>query len=506
MPKSNGQAQRELKRTDLTFDAMRKYVRQRERMAPMAFVGRDDILADLMDAVEATATEDDPKGMTRVVQGVPGAGKTAICGEFISRNQNQEISWLDNDGRKQKAALFCVNLDPEELNVPPLTFVQGLHEKWVDHCRSLESGMMQAGRAHLGRMSDIVRLWLKRSTEHESAAKTKALTEHSSLSTCIGAYSHDYWGKSKMVIALCIDEAQDILATDRTKATLRVLHNRTHPARIVPLLFGLPNTLDHVSDRQHGLGLSRLNVGCAHDIYLLEPGQAREIVDGTFGKMALGWEHPGWSGYLRSRGFSPIQWDDWRSQIADAIAEGSSDFPQHVTLGLHAACQALIERRETLSPDGLDDLLKDVRAKHQQWKTAYYQQRLDSIIQYGAAFGAICRKAAESPVGGITHADAKRAIAVGSSADDEPLDSAQASAILKQALGAGVLKQLRNGRIAPPAIPSMSSYLEDILQDALDMNEKPAARACQAIDLPAPPMETPAPPSEDAEGSRWLCP
>ena len=491
MPKSKRQAQPEQERADRTFDAMRHYVEQHERDAPMAFVGRTGILNDLMSAVESTSRG--AKGMTRVVQGVPGAGKTAVCDEFISRNQNKDISWVDKDGRKHESALFCLNLDPEDLNTPPLTFVQGLHEQWVDHCRNLEASMAKAGRAHLSRMSDIARLWLKRSTEHESAVKIKALTEHSSLSTCIGAYSHDYWGKSKLAIALCIDEAQDLLVTDRTKATLRILHNRTHPANITPLLFGLPNTLNQVSDRLHGLGLSRLNVKCVHDIYLLEPGEAREIVDGTFDKLELNWENPDWSGHLRSRGFKRFEWDDWRSQIADAIAEGSSDFPQHVTLGLHAACQALIERRETLDPDDLGDMLEDVRAKHQQRKTSYYQQRLDSIIHYGAAFGAICRKAAESPVEGVTHAEAKRAIAVGSSADDEPLDSAQANAVLKQALGTGVLKQLQNGRLTPPAIPSMTSYLDDILQNALDLNERHAARACQAIGLSMPPTETPAP-------------
>ena len=491
MSKSKRQAQPEQERTDRRFDAMRHYVEQHERDAPMAFVGRTGILNDLMSAVESTSRG--TKGMTRVVQGVPGAGKTAVCDEFIRRNQNKEISWADKDGRKQESALFCVNLDPEDLNAPPLTFVQGLHEQWVDHCRSLEAGMAKAGRAHLGRMSDIVRLWLKRSTEHESAAKIKALTEHSSLSTCIGAYSHDYWGKSKLAIALCIDEAQDLLVTDRTKATLRILHNRTHPANITPLLFGLPNTLNHVSDRLHGLGLSRLNVECVHDIYLLEPGQAREIVDGTFDKLELDWENPDWSGHLCSRGFKPFEWDDWRSQIADAIAEGSSDFPQHVTLGLHAACQALIERRETLDPADLDDLLKDVRAKHQQRKTSYYQQRLDSIIQYGAAFGAICRKAAESPDGGIAHADAKRAIAAVSSANDEPLEGAQANAILKQALEKGILRQMRDSDIGPSPIPSMSAHLETLLQQALDKGRSHAVRSCQAIGLSMPPTETPAP-------------
>ena len=494
MTKSHRQAGLKQARTDQTFDDMQHYVDLHERSAPMAFVGRDEVLADLMSAVKTTVVAENAKGMTRVVQGVPGAGKTAICDEFIRRRQSEEIAWFDKDGGKHRVAVFCVDLSPAALNAPPLTFVQGIHEKWLRHCRSLEAGLKQAGRAHLSRLSDIVRLWLRRSTEHESVEKTGALTERSSLDACVGAYCHDYWGED-MVIALCVDEAQNCPGTDYAKAILGGLHNREHPARIAPLLFGLPNTLDHVSDQEKGLGLSRLNDDAIHDICLLEPGQAREIADGTFDKLGLAWSNPGWSGHLSSRGFGPHEWDDWRNGIAVAIAEGSSDFPQHVTLGLRAACQALIDRRETLAPTGLDDMLKGIRAKHQQRKTSYYQRRLSSVIQYGAAFGAICRKAAGSPHGSVAEEEAAAAIEAAAQAKGRPQVADQADAMLKQALGKGVLRQLQNGRIAPPAIPSMAAYLDGFLQDALDMEEKPALRACQAIGLPAPPTETPAPAS-----------
>ena len=498
MTKSNRQAPLKRERTDQTFNAMQHYVDLHERSAPMAFVGRDEVLADLMSAVKTTAANEDAEGMTRVVQGVPGAGKTSVCREFIRRHQNEEILWVDQAGGKHRAAVFCVDLSPGALNAPPLTFVQGIHEKWLRHCRSLEAGVKQAGRAHLSRLSDIVRLWLRRNTEHESVEKTSALTERSSLDACIGAYCHDYWGED-MVIALCIDEAQNCPGTTHAKAIMGGLHNRDHPARIAPLLFGLPNTLDHVSDQEKGLGLSRLNDDVIHDICLLEPGQPREIVVGTFDRLGLEWSNPGWSGHLRSLGFSPIQWDDWRNRVADAIAEGSSDFPQHVTLGLRAACQALIDRRETLAPTGLDAMLKDIRTTHHQRKTSYYQRRLSSVIQYGAAFGAICRKAAESPDAGVTHADAKRAIAAGSSADDESLDNAQTNAILKQALGKGILRQMQDGEVGPPPIPSMSTHLELVLQRALDRGRSHALRACQAIGLSAPPMQAPTHQDEDGD-------
>ena len=498
-PTSRRQAQCWQEKTDRVFDAMRKYVRQRERMAPMAFVGRDGILKDLMDAVDTTASENDPQGMTRIVQGVPGAGKTALCNEFIHKHQSQKIPWLDKEGRQHQAALFCVNLPPADINVPPLTFVQGLHERWVDHCRSLEAGVTKASRAHLNRLADIARLWLKISTEHESVEKSKALTKDSPLGDCISAYSHDYWGKSKMVVAVCIDEAQDLPVTDRAKAALSAMHNGTHPAKIVPLLFGLPNTLTHVSDQEHGMGLSRLNEAFVHDICLLDPGQARQIIDGTFDSLGLQWENTDWSGYLRRREFEMRHWGAWRSKIADAIVDGACDFPQHVTLGLHTACEALIERRRTLAPQGLDDLVKDVRAKHQQRKTAYYQQRLDSIIQYGAAFGAICKQALGRSYGSVGDDEAMAAIESAAQARGRPLTADQSEAILKQALDKGILRKMRDGDIGPPAIPSMSTHLEMLLQSALDKGRSHAVRACQAIGLSTSPMETPAPLGEYAD-------
>ena len=306
MTKSHRQAGLKQARTDQTFDDMQHYVDLHERSAPMAFVGRDEVLNDLMSAVKTTAANENAKGMTRVVQGVPGAGKTSVCREFIRRHQSEEIAWFDKDGGKHRAAMFCVDLSPAALNAPPLTFVQGIHEKWLRHCRSLEAGLKQAGRAHLSRLSDILRLWLRRSTEHESLEKTGALTENSSLDACIGAYCHDYWGED-LVIALCIDEAQNCPGTDYAKAILGGLHNRDHPARIAPLLFGLPNTLDHVSDQERGLGLSRLNVDCIHDICLLEPGQACEIVDGTFDKLGLAWSNSGWSGAPEQPRLRPVR-------------------------------------------------------------------------------------------------------------------------------------------------------------------------------------------------------
>ena len=466
--------------TDLVFRAMQHCVDHHERTAPVAFVGRDEVMDSLLSAVQTTAAFQKAKGMTRVVHGVPGAGKTAICDEFVRRYQNERIALLGADGGEKEASVFCVVLAPDDLDSPPITFAQAIHEAWRKNRLSLGTGLGNAALGHLDKAADLTRSALNRSTEHETVERVGALTEHSGLSTCLGAYCDDYWG-DEIVIALCIDEVQNCPATDRAKAILGGLHNRTHPARIVPLLFGLPNATDHLDD----LGLSRLNVGCVHEICLLEPGQSREIVDGTFAKLGLEWSNPGWGAYLGKRGFSPVQWNDWRSRIAGTLAEGSSDFPQHVTLGLSAAFQELIDRRKTLSPNGLDELIQNIRAKHQERKEIYYHRRIRSIIEHGPAIGAICRKASRSPHGSLSQVEARQSISAGSAADGQRLTREEASKVLQTALEKGILGKLENGRITPPAIPSMTTYLDGLLQEAIDLEDRLAMQACQSIGLSA---------------------
>lgn len=118
MTTSNRQARLKQDRVDQTYKGMRHYISLHERSAPMAFVGRDDVLADLMSAVQTTAATEDAEGMTRLVQGVPGAGKTSVCREFIRRHQNEEMVWTDENGHENKVAVFCVSLDPDALNAP----------------------------------------------------------------------------------------------------------------------------------------------------------------------------------------------------------------------------------------------------------------------------------------------------------------------------------------------------------------------------------------------------
>ena len=60
--------------------ALRAYDRRRDRATPPVFVGRQRELAFLRDTVAAARSG--AEGVTAVVQGVPGAGKSALCKRF----------------------------------------------------------------------------------------------------------------------------------------------------------------------------------------------------------------------------------------------------------------------------------------------------------------------------------------------------------------------------------------------------------------------------------------
>ena len=57
--------------------------------------------------------------MTRIVQGVPGAGKSSLCDEFLASVQGQRIG----DRR-----VLCAKLHPSDLDLPPLSLVAKLTE------------------------------------------------------------------------------------------------------------------------------------------------------------------------------------------------------------------------------------------------------------------------------------------------------------------------------------------------------------------------------------------
>ena len=455
------------------FSKMERFIDDGERTAPLAFVGRETVLSDLMRGVARAGEGRAKSGMTRVVEGIPGSGKTSIIKKFIDRHQGEEI--LAEGGERLR--LFAIEMPGASLDTTPLQFARMLSEEWKDYCREGMAGKKEEARKHMLEIADLGRVTMQRDTETEVLTRMRGLTDRSNMASCLNAYLGD-----DIIVAVCIDEAQEIPATRDAKNILQTLHLATHKGRCAAFCFGLHGTIDKLAE----LGLSRINRKFKHKVELLEPGQSRQVAVGSFDQLGLSWKNAEWRKYAASRGFTAHTWGRVREKLEDVVAEGSSDFPQHITLGIASVCEELLKRRSTLTPGQTSEVLRSARENHGKAKTDYYQERLSGLESHGASFGAICRAAGESPSKSITSSDAIEAISAGCSKRKTPLTEEQSEEILERALRKGCLARTEKGRISVPKIPSITTFLEEFLQEDLDLDAPHAIRAVKALAPPAP--------------------
>ena len=132
---------------DAVFERMRLYANALERTSPPVFVGRKDELDTLRAAVELVAG-DNPRGITHIVQGVPGAGKSSLCEEFLGAMQGTDVA-----GK----VVLCAKMDPGVLDVPPLRLVAAVTEELRRTHAQLAGmrGLFTAGRRHAGLVFDV---------------------------------------------------------------------------------------------------------------------------------------------------------------------------------------------------------------------------------------------------------------------------------------------------------------------------------------------------------------
>ena len=456
------------------FERMRLYANALERTSPPVFVGRKDELDTLRAAVELVAG-DNPRGMTHIVQGVPGAGKSSLCEEFLGAMQGTDLA-----GK----VVLCAKLDPSVLDVPPLRLVAAMTEELRRTHAQLAGmrGLVTAGRRHAGLVFDVAGQLIFKTGEHRLNAQAHGLTDESPLTTCINAHADHMWPDNAAIV-LAFDEMQECLVTDRTKAALRVLNERLHNARILVTCFGLHNTETFMSE---DLRLSRIPADAVMDIGPLNPGEGREVLAETLDYFGVSADSNAWLRHLRTAGFDPGSWAAWRGGVVDVLDGQSQDFPQHLTAALRAFCLVLCAHRQTMPAGGiLRDAIADL---HNGNKGDYYRKRLGGALRlHGTVLGGLAQAACNAP---LPLPEVAAAFELG---DDfgRPVESGRAAELAALAAQRGVLMLTEmDGDLCygPPPIPSMAQHLADRYARKLDQGDPVALTLAHRLGQAAPPL------------------
>lgn len=432
---------------DAVFERMRAYASDLERASPPVFVGRKEILAELRFVAERVAA-DNPRGMTRLLQGVPGAGKSALCDEFMAQVQGSVLA-----GRR----VLCAKLDPSNLAQPPLELVNKLTDSLPRALAQVPgTGRFVAEKHTL--FSDLASTALqlmRRQSIREMQAASHGLTAESDLGACISAHAQRLWPKDVLVV-LAFDEMQECPATDRSKAALRILNECMHDARIFVVCFGLQNTETVLRE---DLKLSRIPVDAVTNIGSLAPGEGREVLERTLDYFGAATRNEGWLRHLEVSGVDPDEWSAWRKDLLDDLEQRAGDFPQHLTAALRTVCQVLCRYREGGRP--LAVVSSEIVDHFERNKDDYYAKRVGEELRlHRIALGALVRAVENG--GGVPLRDAFACFMAGDDAG-RTVDGERAEALVRLAVGRGVLGQADVDGVlccvAPPT-PSMTRHLQ----------------------------------------------
>ena len=421
----------------LVLDTLTRLAESGDRTAPTVFAGREEEFQLLGRAVRAVQRGE--VGRTVVVQGVPGAGKTALLNEYASRLLSAKID--------DERPIIPVPLRPSDFDAPPATLVQMVDKR----LRELEAngtwGVVRdrvASGAFL--VGNIVFSTVAKRNFDEFKTSAKA---PNSLPIALDDYATFRFGRRESTIVLLLDEAQNLNNTASVRAHLDALHGGIHGRTQATLAcFGLANTVDHLRE----LGLSRLASGHMRTIGALSDSDAQHTVTGTL-EIAL------------AGCFNEVQRSRWIDAATNVILAESANFPHHLANGCHAVAQLLLE-------DGIDNTpsVGKIRDRCRERKREYYNARLrpwaDHTIAMAHVFGG---KDLWTPVRKF-----KRALMSSDNLGD-PVDAHTASNIIREMRDYGYIEDSHG--LCRPVLPSLTAYF----RDALSQESTPDNEVAQAV-------------------------
>ena len=371
-----------------------------DRSAPVVFAGRRDEFGLLERAIRGVRNGEE--GHTVVVQGVPGAGKTALLGEFAAR--------LLARGADERSPVIPVKLAATALDSKPAAIVEEIDSAFCD-LKASEWWRRAVDKATDG-AHFLGNALLSAVTRKSLGEFTVASRAPDSLHLVLNDYAGLRLGWRGSTILLLVDEAQNLPDTPMVRRHLETLHTSgTGGCSVLLACFGLGNTVERLAD----LGLSRLATGHARTVGALSNEDARKVVAGTLDVVFA--QHPFDE---QEREQAPAAGEregrtprgKWIGAATDAIVDDNGGFPHHLTNGCRALAQAVLQEGIGASPP-----VEAVRQKALDYRREYYAARLRPWARYETALAcAFTEAGGRAPASAVVAAlatVAKRGQAVG---------------------------------------------------------------------------------------------
>ena len=376
------------------------------------FEGRDEPLQGFEDVI-ANVSEGIRAGQTLVVQGAPGAGKSALLEEcvdrLVRRSSAEGLLWVP----------VRVTADEFEDPMDIHRRIRGMLAEYTGDKNLVERRRIASSGFQIGAM-------IEGSGGHISRSKTYEPGSPPTYKDLNAELAKKY---PEARILLLLDEAQNLTKKGETSKVVPALQQGGFGIPAVLACFGLSDTEETLM----GLGLSRPGRERKFNLLPLSDDEVRASVQRAFGYFGED---------------TPVP-DPW----ADEAVQASSGWPQHMKVAvleaIREASRAKKEKRDPVWPE----------QRISEAKRNYYSARL--VVagpEYGSLYAELARFG-EVPLEKEQIQSLYGSYVRSQRAKYPDYDPPAFNEFLRKTVHAGVLSDTSEGYVIP--IPSFRNYIED---------------------------------------------
>ena len=405
---------------------LRSFIRLEDRASPPIFVGREEIIAKIVEDVsECRLNTDETACFTRVIYGAPGAGKTSLLSEIMNR--------LDGDNGSV-GPLNVVSLEWNELS-DKFSVAKAFIDTFRGRRLNAREEKTTTTTTKLGLKGTGVE---RQTTTSENTIELQIKSSCSLWSTILENGSTE---PENCVFLLLVDESQNILADtpdptgkNTIAANLHAGFKATAGLKIVPVFAGLSDTETVLAER----GISRLPRSSSIHLGTLTMDETEEMVDGWMRYEAFGFENLFLEADIK--------------RVSKMIAVASEGWPRHANGYLNELARSVLEM--PIGSDSNIDLDEVFDRGHDDGR-AYYQKRLRTANL--GRYAGVIRDAAQQSRDGVVELPTLHEIAV----EHYGISRSDAGSLHQAAIHAGILEHASDDdeeRFKFP-IPSFFTYM-----------------------------------------------